>query len=317
MLSNYEPNVKAAIAFLNLLKIKVNHVTVNETLQNHPDWPGLLCVSDSLNKWNISNGAGKIAPNKIEELPTPFIAYTRNIEHPLAIVTDVTDTTIQFYQKNYNKPITETKDNFLKTWDGVYLIAEPNENSGEHNYEINKRKALINSLIPVVGFFGVVLLSFLLLNDSISNAIASAALYNAGIYLQYFILLTGVLVTSLLLWYEIDKSNPLLQKVCTGIAKGNCNKILSGKQAKIFSWLSWSEVGFFFFTAALLLLLFAKNSIGVVAWLNILVLPYIVFSIYYQWRVAKQWCVLCLAVQALLLLGGINIIANNFLYQLP
>ena len=81
MLSNYEPNVKAAIAFLNLLKIKVNNVTVNETLQNHPDWPGLLCVSDSLNKWNIPNGAGKIAPNKIEELPTPFIAYTHNRAH--------------------------------------------------------------------------------------------------------------------------------------------------------------------------------------------------------------------------------------------
>ncbi len=36
-------------------------------------------------------------------------------------------------------------------------------------------------------------------------------------------------------------------------------------------------------------------------------------SIYYQWRIAKQWCVLCIAVQALLMLGGINILANNFL----
>ncbi len=44
---------------------------------------------------------------------------------------------------------------------------------------------------------------------------------------------------------------------------------------------------------------------------------YIVFSIYYQWRVAKQWCVLCLAVQALLLLAGINVIANNFLFSFP
>lgn len=28
--------------------------------------------------------------------------------------------------------------------------------------------------------------------------------------------------------------------------------------------------------------------------------PYIVFSVYYQWRVVKQWCPLCLAVQAVL-----------------
>ena len=39
MYNNYEPNVKATITFINLLKIKVSSLTVNETLQNHPDWP--------------------------------------------------------------------------------------------------------------------------------------------------------------------------------------------------------------------------------------------------------------------------------------
>ncbi len=147
--------------------------------------------------------------------------------------------------------------------------------------------------------------------------VTATSLSATGIYLQYFILLSGVIVTSLLLWYEIDKDNPLLQKVCTGIAKGNCNAILTGKQSKVFNWLSWSEVGFFYFTGSLLTLLFVENSITLVAWLNILALPYTVFSIYYQWKVAKQWCVLCLAVQALLLSGGVNVIASNFLFELP
>lgn len=73
LLNQYEPNVKATIAFLRLLKVKVNDRTVNETLQNHPDWPSLLCINDSLHKWNIPNAAGKIEPEKIEELPGPFI----------------------------------------------------------------------------------------------------------------------------------------------------------------------------------------------------------------------------------------------------
>jgi thiol-disulfide isomerase/thioredoxin len=63
-----------------------------------------------------------------------------------------------------------------------------------------------------------------------------------------------------------------------------------------------------------------NNAITVLGLLNLLALPYIIFSIYYQWRVAKQWCVLCLGVQALLLLGGVNIFINNFLSgfaQLP
>ena len=139
----------------------------------------------------------------------------------------------------------------------------------------------------------------------------------SGIFLQYLVLLRGVIVTALLLWYEIDKNNPLLQKVCTGITKGNCNAILTSKKSKVFSWLSWSEIGFFYFTGGLLLLLFGgdniNNAIAILSLLNVLALPYILFSVYYQWQIAKQWCVLCLAVQTLLLLGGINILTNNFL----
>jgi len=53
MFAQYEPNVKATISFLKKLGVKVNDATVNETLQNHPDWPSMLCISDSLNKWSI------------------------------------------------------------------------------------------------------------------------------------------------------------------------------------------------------------------------------------------------------------------------
>jgi protein-disulfide isomerase/uncharacterized membrane protein len=163
----------------------------------------------------------------------------------------------------------------------------------------------------------LVIISFLFLSKIVGAVSPVASFSTTGIYLQYFILLAGVVVTSLLLWYEMDKNNPVLQKVCTGIVKGNCNAILTGKQAKVFEWLSWSEVGFFYFTGGLLTLLFAENPIAILSWINILALPYTVFSVYYQWRVAKQWCVLCLAVQALLLLGGINVIANNFLFPIP
>ncbi|HEY8659322.1 MAG TPA: thioredoxin domain-containing protein [Hanamia sp.] len=321
MFNQFEPNVKATISFLKRLGIKVNNATVNETLQNHPDWPTLLCISDSLNKWGIPNGAGKIDPEKIDELPIPFIAYTNDRENPLAIVMQANETTIERYQKNYNKAIIEKKEDFIKKWRGVYLIAEPNAHSREPNYEAHKQKAFFNSLIPVAVFTLLTILSFLFLIGIVGNAATLQTVNATGIYLQYFILFAGVVVTSLLLWYEIDKNNPLLQKVCTGIAKGNCNAILSGKQAKVFSWLSWSEVGFFYFTGAFLTLLSAQNtivnSVGVIAWLNILALPYTVFSIYFQWRVAKQWCVLCLAVQALLVFGAINVITYNFLYPIP
>ena len=98
--------------------------------------------------------------------------------------------------------------------------------------------------------------------------------------------------------------------------RSNCDAILSGKQSKVFSWLSWSEVGFFYFTGGLLTLLLAgtiTNSIVIIAYFNVLALPYTLFSVYYQGRVAKQWCVLCLSVQALLIFGGANVIVTGYL----
>jgi thiol-disulfide isomerase/thioredoxin len=157
--------------------------------------------------------------------------------------------------------------------------------------------------------------------QNIRLANASHTISAAGIGFQWLIMLAGVVVTALLLWYEVDKNNPVLQKVCTGIAKGNCAAILTGNQAKLLPWLSWSEVGFFYFSGGFLALLFAGNTIaGVssfVAWLNILALPYTVFSVYYQWRIARQWCILCLCVQGLLLLGAISIFSNHLLDGIP
>jgi hypothetical protein len=319
MLNQYEPTVKATIAFLRLLNVKVNSKTVDETLQNHPDWPSLLCISDSLNKWNVINGAGKIDTANIDELPVPFVAHTTSSESPLYIITEVADTTVQIFQKEYNKIITESKESFIKKWTGVYLIAESNGNSGEENYDVIKRTFFLNSLVSKAAFIALMALSIMFLERVINT---TALNFNPiGIYLHYCILMAGVIITSLLLWYEVDSNNPILQKVCGGITKGDCNAILTSKQSKLFSWLSWSEIGFFYFIGGLFTLLFAGNAINdaipFLFWINVLALPYTVFSVYYQWRIAKQWCVLCLIVQALLVLGVVNIVASNYAFIFP
>jgi thiol-disulfide isomerase/thioredoxin len=313
MFNKYGPNVKATIAFLKLLDVNVTSSTVDETLQNHPDWPSLLCISDSLTRWNIANAAGKIDPSEIDQLPTPFLAYAGHVENPLEIVTDISENEVRLYSTKQNKELTESKESFLKRWNGIYLIAEKNEQSGEKDFEIIRRKSFIKSLVPVSLFVLVTMISGLFLHRNIELSEMNAV---APVYFQYLILFAGVIVTSLLLWYEIDSNNPLLHKVCTGIVKGNCDAILSGKQSKLLSWLSWSEVGFFYFAGGFLTLLFITplaDSLTIIGSLNILALPYTIFSIYYQGRIAKQWCVLCLSVQVLLILGGINVIANDVL----
>ena len=55
----------------------------------------------------------------------------------------------------------------------------------------------------------------------------------------------------------------------------------------------------------------------IIAWTNTLAVPYVLFSLYYQWRVARQWCVLCLTVQALLVMQLMVSLTGGWHYLLP
>lgn len=305
MFVSYEANVNATIAFLKALNVKVSNKTVNDSLHNHPEWPSLLCISDSLTKWNIPNSANSLTSDYLDQIPTPFIAYTLDKEKPLAIVTKIVDDLIYIKQKNYKKETIIERKEFLKTWQNIYLIAEPNEKSGEINYYKKKRRDIINFLLPITILILFILVSVFLLS---AHSIGLANNLKTALIIQFTISFLGLILSSLLLWYEIDKNNPLLQKVCTGFTKTNCNSILTGKGAKIWG-ISWSEIGFYYFSGATISLqLFGTSLLPIVAFLNILAIIYPFFSIYYQWRVAKQWCILCLSVQLLLILGVLNVL---------
>jgi len=248
---SYAPEVKAVIRFIELLKVRVNRSTISETLQAHPDWPSLLCISDSLKQWHIPNAAAKIDKADLNQLPVPFIAYLPGQPVLITVVTEIADNTITTYNDNFTRRVALPKEKFLSLWTGIYLLAEPTVESGEKNYIQKKKRAFVASLTPV-------LLLILIIGCCIFWLDKNLQLINltqqAGVWFQYGLVLTGVAVCILLLWYEMDQNNPLLNKVCTGVARGNCSAILTGKASRLFSWLSWSEVGFFFFAGSLLLI---------------------------------------------------------------
>lgn len=314
MLALFKPNhslTKVVTQLLQYLKVKVTFNTVKTTLENHPDYPSILSISDSLKQWKVDNCVIQADKEKLHELPVPFIAYML-ANRSFITVTNITDSYVTFHSEaggSSKKSIQE----FLKEWSGVTLFAEVGEHSGEKNYEQSRRKEILQSLrLPFV--IGVVL-----------AFAAYAAIYqynHTTIFIGYSLLLllklTGCAVSALLLWYEVDNANPVLKQICGmgGMGKQtNCSAVLNSKQAKLFNVISWSEIGFFYFAGGVISLLTAgtqlTNLLPVLAWLNVFALPYTLFSVYYQWKVAKQWCVLCLGVQALLVAEFITSFAFN------
>ena len=80
--------------------------------------------------------------------------------------------------------------------------------------------------------------------------------------------------------------------------------VLRSKGAKIFGWIGWSEIGFFYFSGGLIYLFVSligmQGSLEALRAINLIALPYVFYSVFYQWRVMKVWCPLCLIVQGLL-----------------
>lgn len=308
ILKQFAQPVNATIQLIQQLNIKVCKSTINETLLNHPDYPGILSIADSLKQWHIDNIVLKTNEEKLAELPLPFIAHTN--KKGFITIRAINNNYITYTDNNNvgSKTITTSINDFITQWSGIVLLAEKNELSGEKLYKENHRKEVIQALkIPALLLLAVVAIIinsiFLYKQDTPNNHLIY---YTISTLLK----LVGVVVSSLLLWYEVDKANPVLKQICTGGTKTNCNAILSGKQSKLFGTISWSEIGFFYFSGGFLYLIIYGNNLFVnptnevppyfISILNLFALPYTIFSIFYQWRIAKQWCVLCLAVQALL-----------------
>lgn len=293
--------VMVTCQLLGVLNVKVTRSSLQNALIGHPDYPGIISITDTLSKFKVANTIAKVDEDQLAELDGPFIARLSTNNGSFVVVQQITNGAVTYLQPGYkNKQIIISEKDFLKIWTGIVVFAEAYEDSGEQQYESKRKTEIRDGLrLPAV-FFSFVL--FAIVYSVVT--VLQANTFSIAATLLTWLKLSGCIVSGLLLTHEIDKNNPLLQFVCKPGKKVNCNAILNSNASRLFSWLSWSEIGFFYFSGGLLTLLFSAQSIThlwLLAWLNVLALPYTIFSVYYQWRVSKQWCLLCLIVQSLLL----------------
>lgn len=289
-------NIEAVTQLLvKRLKVSVTETTIQRCLGDHPDYPSLMAVSDCLTDWYIANEARNIPKESYKEYGTPFIAQLRPNGGSFILVNSISQGQINYSDENHRN-ILMSEDEFLKKWSGSVLRAEANEDSAEPQYKTNRLNEIFNAVklpVLVLIIIGSILLSI--------NFQSITFAYTSFLSLK----LVGICVSTLLLAHSIDANNPLVQNLCSLGNKNNCNAILKSNAAKITNWLSWSEVGFFYFSGSFLCLLLNPDHITLMAWLSLLALPYPFYSIAYQYK-HKNWCVLCCAVQVLLVLENLT-----------
>jgi len=279
------------------LAIPLTRKSLNEEMQKHPDYNSLLAMSEMLDNWNIPNAAYELTFDELlnAEIEGPFISHV--LRQRFITVICLNEKEVIVSNEHWNKHRLSI-DEFKQMYSGSVLVAEKDEISGEADYTAKHRREIVNNLnIPIViAGTAILLLCWLLFRSSYLTTL------NWQIALLTLFKTTGLITAMLLLVQTIDKNNPLIRYLC-GDDNKNCNAILSSEAAKITDELNWSEVGFFYFAGSWLVLLFNSNVpsvIAMMALLNMLSLPYTFYSIFYQWKIAKQWCRLCCTIQVLL-----------------
>jgi len=315
-----DSDTQAVYAYLQLLGLSVTKTVLATVVREHPDTGTLLSVSDVLAGLGVENVVAKISAEKIDQLETPFIARLKSGEGlSLAVVKRFDDDAVVYLPPaggdtpGQQRWLTTSKQTFSHEFDGIILIGEAELGAGQADYssaraaENNRYKDTIAALaaLPTLTLLAV---ATALIQEGSAAVIP-------GLYT--LLALCGTAVAALLLWYEVDRHNPLLRQVCSGGRKVNCDAILRSQASSIFG-VSWSLIGLSYFTGSLLILLTGGITnpmlFSFLSLLSLIAVGYVVFSLYYQWRIAKQWCKLCLWIQSILLAQAALVLAYGQLF---
>lgn len=268
-----------------------------------------MAINDILKEWNIPSGCFQLSYKELleEEIDEPFIVFLLNGE--FALVHELKSSGAVISNFKFSRKVFPYST-FENEYSGFCLFANKEADSGEEAYTEKYRSEILKKIrVPFLTGMAIVVLGTLFFFNNGANEID---------ILRVLILiakLVGVSITSLLLIHTIDANNPFIQKLCGKSPKRNCNTVLSSNSAKLIPELSWSEIGFFYFTGTALALIFCLHNnflLKILSVFNLFCLPYTVYSLYHQWKVLKNWCVLCCIVQGLLWLEFLLFVQFDF-----
>lgn len=285
---------------LKLLNIQFSTGYLKDEVLSHPHFPSLLCISDVLEKYKISQASVKLGKDRLDEVPLPSIVQVsvrgKKFFHTL---THISEETVTRYDEHGKKNEIPRKE-FLEMWTGVTLLVERNEDSAEPGIgdRIQQRK-IRTTLMGILVLFVLIGLG-MGLNEFVRNGNL--------LFAYSFILLksAGLVIAILILWREVDRDNPMLQTFCSGEGKAGCNAVLDSTNLKFANGaITPATLACAYFFASFFLLLthtFSPSLFALLGWLSLATIPVAMISVYYQAFKIKQWCRLCLILLGILLL---------------
>jgi protein-disulfide isomerase/uncharacterized membrane protein len=267
--------------WLKEMKIPVSKTYIKQQLLSHPDYPSLLSITDTLTELRIENTAVQIQKDQLHNVDTPFLAHLNGNGGEFVGIRNVDNIEKQF-------------PGFYDRWGGIIIAAEKplhwiHKESRDWLNKDSKTNTRSLFTLFVIAFF--VSLSVVISFDWVKTSLQLIAA--AGIFVSWMIVSK-----------DLGIENKIADQVCG--KEADCDAVIQSSVAKLPFNIGWSDAGMIYFPFLLLTLLVASftnmptSIYPLLAVLSVIAIPISIVSIYYQWKVIKKWCRLCLGTVALL-----------------
>lgn len=272
---------------------------VEEAVLTNPAYPGLSSAVQALRTWKIAAEVIRCPPRRLPHLVYPCIALLRRRERPYVVIRSASELAVEVVGPSFES-ISVPRTEFEEMWTGVVLLAEPKpgakENHRSFRWRAEARKEVVRR--AVVG-------SWLGLGALVLGALLYSLRKEPVPFGLVLVKGIGIGLTSFLLLPQIFPGSQVFAKLCPPSPRLDCSSVLRSSGAKLFKVLPVADLGWLYFSGGLLTLGLASLAgrgtalLWFFSGLAFAALPYTFFSFFYQWKVVRKWCWLCLAVCSL------------------
>ncbi|WP_162288545.1 vitamin K epoxide reductase family protein [Tenacibaculum jejuense] len=267
-------------------------------IQSHPSYPSLHAITGVLDHFNIENIAAEVPTDKqtLEQLPDSFIAQinTDTGNDLVTVKRDPKNNSYSTVSGDDNKEKKLTEGEFLTQFTGIIVAVEKTDAITTTKENSNSKNIILLGLIAIA-------IIFLFINKE-------SSIFNVG----YSILsILGVITSYSILKQELGESTAIGNAFCSGTdEKKDCDAVLNSKGAEIIKNHKLSDLSIIYFSSILLASLLL-NNLSPLYFISLAALPITIYSIYYQYKIVKSWCLLCLTIVGVLWLQGALVFANG------
>jgi uncharacterized membrane protein len=272
--------------YIQLSNYKVEKNAIDLHLLTHPEYPSVKSISDTYDYFGIENIVASVPFEVISQLPENFISLINGKLHLVK------------KDKNFayliDGKLQKTKISFDKlkeVWDGIIIAIEAKE-----------QKENINKIKKEYLFFSVLLLTCII--PSIIKFNISSIAFNVFTFI-------GFLISYFIVKETFGMNNKTINKFCDSVSKNQgCSNVINDVKAKLFNVISLSDACIVYFSSLLLFSIFVEFNVSLLFLISIFSLPVILYSIYYQAFIIKDWCTLCIGISVILITQFLILLYN-------